>query len=136
MTSLRGGTTKQSMRVLVIWIASYLIMTKLVTPSLRGTMQSKLSSILLDCFAPLAMTATCIVITLFCRGFFPCPLLAMTIRQNRINMTLPHIEGLGKCAGRRCICGFDSCISKMNIITISHKNRISPYGKRFPSEWR
>ena len=24
-----------------------------------------------------AMTATCIVITLFCRGFFPCPVLAM-----------------------------------------------------------
>jgi len=34
------------------------------------------------------MTATCIVINLFCRGFFPCPLLAMTMRQNRIDMTV------------------------------------------------
>ena len=59
MTSLRGGTTKQSIYVNDFLIASCL-----------------------------AMTATCIVITLFCRGLFPCPCLAMTMRQNRINITL------------------------------------------------
>ena len=75
------------------WIASCLIMTKSLThtlsdisgllrsarndvlhvPSLRGTKQSRSSNLYLDCFAPLAMTATRIVITLFCRGIFPMP---------------------------------------------------------------
>jgi len=63
-------------KLVSFWIASFisgsmhrLIMTKLLNNTLSG---------FLDCFAMLAMTATCIVITLFCRGFFPCPLLAMT----------------------------------------------------------
>ena len=34
------------------WIASCLIMTNLVTPSLRGTKQSRLSRMYLDCFVP------------------------------------------------------------------------------------
>ena len=72
---------------LYVWIASCLIMTNLVTPSLRGgalslskcTKKSRSSRLYLDCFVP-RNDGDLIVITLFCRGFFSCPVLAMTIR--------------------------------------------------------
>ena len=58
-------------------LASGLLRKLIMTKSLIRTLP-----IVLDCFllrsSQFAMTATCIVITLFCRGFFPCPLLAMT----------------------------------------------------------
>ena len=37
---------------IIFWIASFLIMTNLVTPSLRGTKQSRSSRLYLDCFVP------------------------------------------------------------------------------------
>ena len=81
-------------------------------PSLRGgyrakskyTKLSRLSSILLDCFllraSQFAMTATCIVITLFCRGF-PCPALIMT------NYLIRTLSGLLDCFLLRVLRHFD-----------------------------
>jgi len=91
------------------------------------------------------MTATCIVITLFCRGFFPCSLLAMTMRQNRINMALHYIPlapskgelGKNKITMEHIILGIDIGGTKCAVIIgrIDGEGRIQIIKKSsFPTE--